>query len=309
MSKAEPQRVGFWATIRRLRSDGVIEKHWTRNDIRPYLSAAGYSENAIRAIPSNGSISRDGRVRGNYTARGGMPHAYRLGKGLYELIESTSAGDRLTAAIRTVLPRKKHFIEAQKDTARFECEDFIWEALLLSMATMGNSRGVALVRTREHHSRITWAALAKLSGSERQETLSHTLAAAGVRMAKRKAGWLAENFDRILAAGGPGAVKAELENTPGRDAKVQFLRTFRGIGDKYARNLLMDVYHPDFRDSIAIDVRIQKVSAALGVHFRTYAEGEEFYLSVARATGINGWELDRLLYGFTNDVLAALPEV
>jgi hypothetical protein len=173
----------------------------------------------------------------------------------------------------------------------------------------GNSRGAALVTKPQHHSKVIWGALSHLAAPERQSVLLQTLTAAGVRMSSKKARWLGENYDRIVAGGGPAALKAHLQSLQGRDSKVAFLRTFRGVGHKYARNMLMDVYHADFRDSIAIDLRIQKISKALGIHFRTYTEGEQFYLTVAHAVGLNGWEFDRLLYRFTDDVIAAVPAV
>jgi hypothetical protein len=129
----------FWATIRQLRVEGKIGKQWKRSDIRPHLSAAGYSENAIRSIPSNGSISRDGNVRGNYVRSGGTPQAYRLSDGIYELIDDaglrhqevtalaigpaphididfSSAQERLAVAVESVLPAKRRVIEALKNT-------------------------------------------------------------------------------------------------------------------------------------------------------------------------------------------------
>jgi len=88
---------------------------------------------------------------------------------------------------------------------------------------------------------------------------------------------------------------------------VKFLKRFVGIGDKYARDMMMDIYHPDFRDSIAVDTRIKNITERLGIRFDTYEEYEEFYLGVAEEAGLNGWELDRLLYNFEDDILAQLP--
>jgi endonuclease III len=65
---------------------------------------------------------------------------------------------------------------------------------------------------------------------------------------------------------------------PGREAKIRFLQTFPGIGPKYARNIMMDVYHEDFRNSIALDVRIKAISDSLGLSFSSYADHESFYL-------------------------------
>jgi hypothetical protein len=69
---------------------------------------------------------------------------------------------------------------------------------------------------------------------------------------------------------------------------------------------MMDVYHEEFRDSIALDVRIKAISEALGLSFATYVEHESFYLAVARQAGLNGWELDRLLFNFRREVEAKL---
>ncbi|HYL31506.1 MAG TPA: hypothetical protein VEU27_16450 [Gemmatimonadales bacterium] len=57
---------------------------------------------------------------------------------------------------------------------------------------------------------------------------------------------------------------------------------------------MMDVYHEEFRDSIAVDGRISAISAVLGLRFTSYAEEEAFYIEVAKEAGLNGWELDRL---------------
>lgn len=66
---------------------------------------------------------------------------------------------------------------------------------------------------------------------------------------------------------------------------------------------MMDVYHEDFRDSIAIDERVKKVTEALGRHFDTYEEHERFYLGIAEQAGLNGWELDRIMYGSLEEVI------
>ncbi len=48
-----------------------------------------FSENAIRAIPYNHSISKDGKTKGDYVAKGRAPQFYRLGKGTFTLIDDT----------------------------------------------------------------------------------------------------------------------------------------------------------------------------------------------------------------------------
>ncbi len=87
---------------------------------------------------------------------------------------------------------------------------------------------------------------------------------AKVRMADKKAGWLADAFEQIATAGGPSRVKKDLLTRDGREGKIAFWLEFKGIGKKYSRNIMMDVYHPEFHDSIAIDQRIKKISLTLG---------------------------------------------
>ena len=81
-------------------------------------------------------------------------------------------------------------------------------------------------------------------------------------------------------------VKRALEQCVGRDAKIRFLDAFEGVGPKYARNMLMDVYHPDFHESIAVGERIKKVLEVIGVGFSNYLKTEEFLLGVAHEAGL-----------------------
>jgi endonuclease III len=125
-------------------------------------------------------------------------------------------------------------------------------------------------------------------------------------MPDRKGDFIVGCFDRVQLMGGPEAAKAELLAQSGREAKIRWLKSMPGIGEKYARNIMMDVYHEDFRDCIAVDARIKSVSNSLGLSFASYKAHEAFYLGVARQASLNGWELDRLLYNFIGDVQSRL---
>lgn len=183
--------------------------------------------------------------------------------------------------------------------------DFIWNALLLSLGSWG--RAAAGERLMKNPTKISFASLNKLSRKERGHRLVKALKDAEVRMVPKKARFLNSNFD-IIAKHGPAEVKRQLLSQSGREAKMKFLRKFKGIGPKYARNMMMDIYHEDFRESIAVDERIKNISNALGLQFkgREYREEEEFYLRVAHKAGLNGWELDRLMFNFNNTILELL---
>jgi hypothetical protein len=187
--------------------------------------------------------------------------------------------------------------------------DFVWHKLLTSFATMGNSRGAqGLIRTPENYRRVTFDALKQKSRRDLIKELRTVLQTAKVRMPEKKAIWLTNNYDRIVDLGGLERAKAELMRRPGSAGKIQFWQEFDGIGPKYARNIMMDVYHPEFRNCIAVDQRVKNLSRLLELKFANYDEEEHFYLDIASRAGLTGWVLDRILYWFLKDVIAGLQD-
>ena len=184
---------------------------------------------------------------------------------------------------------------------------FVWDSLIQSFATMGNSRGwMGLVENETNARRVSYATIRLVDSEARLAHIDRVLRDAVVRMPAQKAHWLVANFDRIESIGGVRAASKAALAAPGRDAKLAFMLQFDGIGDKYARNIWMDVYHPDFYDAIAVDERIKKITGALGYTFTAYADHERFYQELALEAGLQPWELDRLLYHFNDHILASL---
>ncbi|SFZ71854.1 hypothetical protein [Chitinimonas taiwanensis] len=180
--------------------------------------------------------------------------------------------------------------------------DFIWHFLIQSFSTMGRAAGWhGLVGNKENYSKVTFDALAKLDPLQRENVVRSTCRVAKIRMPDKKAEFILGCFEHIKKMGGLEKANGLLHAASGREEKIKFLMSFPGIGPKYARNIMMDVYHEDFRNSIAIDIRIKAISSALGVAFNSYAEHEKFYLECAKLAGINGWELDRLLFNFRSE--------
>ncbi|MCX5999944.1 MAG: hypothetical protein NTU41_10255, partial [Chloroflexi bacterium] len=207
-----------------------------------------------------------------------------------------------TIEMRQTLEERKR--AGVKDLDR---DDWIWNALLGSFATMRNSRGYeGLIANRENYNRVTFEALSGLSPAERLQRLDTVLCAAKVRDPHGKAKWLHADYDTILGMGGLEEVRRQALAQIGTHAKSVFLMQFKGIGRKYGRNIWMDSYHRDFRETIAIDGRIKQVTAALGYTFANYTEHEQFYLAIAHEAGLQGWELDRLLYHFKDEFLAVV---
>lgn len=195
------------------------------------------------------------------------------------------------------------------NAAALERPDFLWHYLLHSFATMGRTAGAqGLIGDPANYDRVRFEVLAAVQPERRLAWLRSVCRAAKIRMPDRKADFILACFERVRAMGGVAAARAELLAQPGRAGKLAFLTSFPGIGPKYARNIMMDVYHPEFRDSIAIDLRLQSISTALGLVFTDYASHEAFYLMVAARAQLDGWALDRLLFQHRDAVLEQLGQ-
>jgi|SRR5215211_28979 len=216
---------------------------------------------------------------------------------------------RLIGTLRDLTPEMKETLRKRKEEGLEQRDrpDFIWHSLLQSFATMGNARGWdGLVGNEANYNLVTFEALSRLDRVERLERLDSVLRASKVRMPAKKAAWLDLDHEMIVEMGGPEEARREALAQDGREGKVAFMQRFHGIGDKYARNIWMDVYHPDFRHAIAVDERIKRVTEALGYSFKSYAEHERFYQEIAKESGLEGWEVDRLLYNHQDEFLAII---
>jgi thermostable 8-oxoguanine DNA glycosylase len=222
---------------------------------------------------------------------------------------SESKRQRLLGALRHLTPDLKETLRKRKEEGLEQRNrpDFIWHSLLQSFATMGNARGWdGLVGNEANYNLLTFEALSELDSVERLERLEKVLRATKVRMPGKKAAWLGLNHEIIVEIGGPEEARRQALAQNGREGKVAFMQRFHGIGDKYARNIWMDVYLPDFRNAIAVDERIKRITEALGYSFKSYAEHERFYQEIAREANLEGWEVDRLLYNHQGEFLAII---
>lgn len=223
------------------------------------------------------------------------------------------AAQKLTTIVRDVFSKHREAIDEHRTQGALMAArpDFLWHILLQSFATMGNSRGqFGLIHNQANYQRLRYDVLAAYNDEDRRTEISEVCAIAGIRMPRKKAGWIASAFLIIRELGGPEAAKSALMAEPTKAEKEKFLMRFPGIGEKYARNIMMDIHHEQFRSSIAIDVRVGRISKALGVEFsRPYPDHEAFYLNVADRAGMTGWELDRLLYNHADEVELAVSRL
>jgi len=209
-------------------------------------------------------------------------------------------------------------LKKERGQNRWERDDVIWFELVLSLSTWRGSRGARLLLDsqdnvdEEKFARISFNKLASVAPENRASYLEDLLREHNVNMHVKKADYLTWNFNHIHDEWEtPLATKEAFNATEGPKAKIKFLKQFKGIGNKYARNIGMDLYHPDFRDFIAIDARITSISEELGLPTDSwsYDEHEAFYHGVvAESTVENAWELDRILYQSTDQVLEGIRQ-
>lgn len=217
----------------------------------------------------------------------------------------------LIDALEHPTPRMKATLRQRKQEGgrKLRRPDFVWHLLLQSFATWGSSRGWhSLIGTKSNYERVTFEALSDLPPRSRLPRIKKVFRDSGLRYTDRKAILMSRNFDIVAEMGGPRAAKRTAMAQEGREAKIAFMKRFAGIGEKYARNIWMDSYHPDFRDAIAIDERIKKVTEALGYSFNPgqYEEHERFYQDIAVEAGLESWEVDRLLYNHLDEFLETI---
>jgi hypothetical protein len=95
--------VTFWQSVRNLREHQRIPRQWRAGDIQPHLKLQ-FSKHTIRTLPANQSISRDGKVKGNYVLRGMEEKAFRLGTGCMSRLTIPAIEGQRVAAIFPPIP-------------------------------------------------------------------------------------------------------------------------------------------------------------------------------------------------------------
>lgn len=223
--------------------------------------------------------------------------------------QQEQAAQHLGRCIRRLTKNNQAALEARRHDATklSKRRDLVWHRVLGAHATLGNSRGAEGVNARR--SDFAFEKFYKLSPAMRRRRAEKLFAEAKVRMPQQKARWLVANVDRVAKMGGLAAAKAQLDGLTQRDAFLRWWKQFDGIGDKYARNIMMDLCHPAFRQSIAVDARLQRVLRRLGLKLKAYPDAERFFLRTAACAKVDGWTLDRIVYEHLSEVLSSLSDL
>ncbi|MFW6082758.1 MAG: tetratricopeptide repeat protein [Chloroflexota bacterium] len=217
----------------------------------------------------------------------------------------------LAQVARDVYRRHRGDLERLKEDSlmRMQRPDFLWHRLVKTFAMWGGTGGWdRLTADSETFGRLAYEALVKCPATHRRREIQEVMKQTGIRFPNKKARLLEGCFRQIEEMGGPKEAGRILLEQDGPEGKIRFLKSLPGVGPKSARNVMMGLYDKDFLDHIAVDARIRRISKSLGLEFGNYAEHEAFYLRVAEEAGMTGWELDRLMFNYTDEFLGALED-
>jgi len=191
-------------------------------------------------------------------------------------------------------------------------DGWAWRVFVWSYATNGGVRAWNAFAAEGGADLVSWDALFAdapgdaAAAEARLEALSHRFLSP--RRASRTRPALLATFRRFHAVGGPDVVARTWMGHTRTETVLGWLKTFEMIGDKYARNMCMDVAHPLILDHIALDHRIHEICDRVeGAPAKApYRLREGWLRGIAGSLGVDCWHLDRLLFGRYEEISAAL---
>ena len=106
----------FWEHVRALREQGLIGRVWKTTQLGEYLEqpSGQYAATTITANPYNSSVSSEGDAIGDFVKKGGVPKAWRVGRGQFQLIVDPADDEETQSEqIRLAMARAEQ-LRAQK---------------------------------------------------------------------------------------------------------------------------------------------------------------------------------------------------
>lgn len=181
-----------------------------------------------------------------------------------------------------------------------------WEKIISNQMHIGSNSRTLIKRksTNEFILASDFDKFSKLDNHKKQQLLLKFVPG-GINVSKEiKVLRLINAVDLILAKGGLNSV---FNTTLNKEGIIDILTSIVGIGPKQARNIPMDLYHPEFRNgSIPIDGNWKKIGSYLGCNWSRSEKHEKDIIEwrnkyIGRDKIKEDWEFDRLVYFALND--------
>jgi hypothetical protein len=172
--------------------------------------------------------------------------------------------------------------------------DYPWNSIVMSFVTNGGVKHYANLKDKEL---LTWSSLSSRDVDQEERRRRFSKANNPIR-GKSLHGKLESCYQRIDCWGGVDKFRKKLSSQANFEEKFKLLKSFEGIGDKYARNILMDGYDNCAQNRIALDSRIRSILIYADLSDKKYGTAESFLVEVANQLKISCWYLDRFLFSF-----------
>ncbi|MEF2175795.1 MAG: hypothetical protein V3575_04960 [Candidatus Absconditabacteria bacterium] len=187
-------------------------------------------------------------------------------------------------------------------------EDFLWYCVVRIFAYIGNEKGYeSFVDNEKLINIISYNSLKNvLDSDEFYGLLVSTFKQGKVELTEERAYQLIKNYELIDAMGGVEKAKEKALRARGVKGKLEFIKQFHGIGNRYGMKLRMDTYHEDFHDQMLITPQISSISKVMGFDFENESQEIYFYKNISNITGLALWDLDRLINEYSNIFLNKL---
>ena len=191
-----------------------------------------------------------------------------------------------------------------RSLASRQMPDLLWRRLCAVAATSGSSVNADAFMKR-YDTALRFDLLPKTRAAREKAIIAQLKEAKVPRLRDRKAHDLSENYQKVKLLGGPENATNIMLSLSGRKEKQEWIRKFNGVGEKYSIDIWMDIYDPDFKDAIALDVRVKNFAKLLGFDPKSRTLSSSL-LDFASDCGLSGWELDRLIYNFGSIIIATI---
>ena len=194
----------------------------------------------------------------------------------------------------------------------YDHPEWIWNSVVICIATMRNSRGIKLIYNKgfPNNPKYYYSSLVLNSDADNKIILEDLLK--GVRFEKNKIEYLLENIKKIKKIGGPSAVKDSLLKLKTAGERINLIQDFSGIGPKYSLTILIDA-----GDDIVSNIVVIDYYSATFINFidsslsrnpvkKTYLEYEKNFRQIACDVDVDIRTLDIIMHRYYEKICQKL---
>lgn len=188
--------------------------------------------------------------------------------------------------------------------------EWTWYVFVQSYATNGGVKKWETFIERGRFVQISWQRIANEYTNDPEQTILYLNEISAEFLSNRRMHdtqpALIDTFQRFFETGGPLNIARQWEDFTQPAELFSYLKSFRQIGDKYARNMCMDVAYPLALNNFALDSRLISILKEIeeAQEIRGYRNKENWLITAThdiirrnpQYVGLCCWHIDRLLF-------------